>query len=57
MFGSIFTYSNVSVLCYHGKNTMIYDVEKVKEKYNVESKYIADYKSLIGDKSDNIKVI
>ena len=35
-------------------DTVIYDEEGVREKYGIEPEQLADYKGLIGDKSDNI---
>lgn len=46
---------NVSLYVYRGKNTVIYDEEKVFERYGVKSAMFADYKALVGDKSDNLK--
>ncbi|WMM23801.1 5'-3' exonuclease H3TH domain-containing protein [Tissierella sp. MB52-C2] len=46
---------NVSLYVYRGKNTIIYDEEKVFQRYGVKSALFADYKALIGDKSDNLK--
>lgn len=37
------------------KNAVIYDEQKVHEKYGIEPKLIADFKALAGDQSDNIK--
>lgn len=45
----------VKVFRYRGKNSQIIDAEFVKRKFNIEPKYFADYKALIGDASDNIK--
>ena len=45
---------NVKVLRYRGKNTVICDNDFLKSKYNVIPSYYADFKSLIGDHSDNI---
>lgn len=46
---------SVKVFRYRGKNSQIIDGEFVKSKFNIEPKYFADYKALIGDASDNIK--
>lgn len=46
---------SVNVFRYRGKNSKLIDSKFVKEKYNIESKYFADYKALIGDSADNIK--
>lgn len=48
---------NVNVFRYRGKNSQIIDQKFIKEKFNIESKFFADYKALIGDQSDNIKGI
>ena len=45
---------NVKVFSPRGKLSIMFDYEKVKEKYSIEPKQIIDYKALIGDKSDNI---
>lgn len=36
------------------KDVIIYDTEKVKERYELEPKQLVDYKALRGDPSDNI---
>lgn len=36
------------------KDVIIYDIEKVKERYELEPKQLVDYKALRGDPSDNI---
>ncbi len=46
---------NVSLYVYRGKKTVIYDEEKVFERYGIKSSLFADYKALIGDNSDNLK--
>lgn len=47
--------SNVNLYVPRGKNSILYDEKEVIKKYNVNpSKYIL-FKSLVGDKSDNIK--
>ena len=46
---------NVSVLRYRGDKTYICDTGFVKEKYNILPFQYADFKSLTGDSSDNIK--
>lgn len=46
---------SVKVFRYRGKNSQIIDGEFVKRKFNIEPKYFADYKALIGDANDNIK--
>ncbi|MBQ7700309.1 MAG: flap endonuclease [Clostridia bacterium] len=45
----------VSVLRYRGDNTVICTPEYIKDKFNVTPLQYADFKSLIGDTSDNIK--
>ena len=45
----------VSVLRYRGNNTVICTPEYIKDKFNVTPLQYADFKSLIGDTSDNIK--
>ena len=37
-----------------GKNSILYDVEKIMEKYHILPKQYVLYKALVGDKSDNI---
>lgn len=46
---------NVSVLRYRGKNTVVCTPEYIKEKYGIVPEQYADFKSLTGDTSDNIK--
>jgi len=48
---------NVKIFRYRGKKSQLIDEGFVKEKYNIECKYFADYKALIGDSADNIKGI
>ena len=45
----------VSVLRYRGDSTTICTPEYVKEKFGIEPKQYADFKSLTGDKADNIQ--
>ncbi|MDO4304834.1 MAG: 5'-3' exonuclease [Bacillota bacterium] len=45
----------VSVLRYRGKNTVICTPEYIKEKFGIIPEQYADFKSLTGDTSDNIK--
>ncbi|MCL2462190.1 MAG: flap endonuclease [Defluviitaleaceae bacterium] len=47
--------ANVSVLRYRGDKTVICGTQYVRQKYNVAPGLYADYKSLTGDASDNIK--
>lgn len=37
------------------REPIIYDRQRVKEKYGIEPEQIADYKAMMGDTSDNIK--
>ncbi len=46
---------NVSQFIYRGKDSFLYDREKVLERFGVQAEWFADYKSLMGDKADNIK--
>lgn len=46
---------NVSVLRYRGKETVIFDIEFLENKFGISPALYADFKSLVGDKSDNIK--
>lgn len=45
----------ISVLRYHGEKTVICTPEYIKEKFGITPKQYADFKALVGDKSDNIK--
>lgn len=45
----------ISVLRYRGEKTVIYTPEYIKEKFNIVPEQYADFKALVGDKSDNIK--
>ena len=45
----------VNVLRYRGDKTTLCHTQYVINKFNVEPNLYADYKSLVGDKSDNIK--
>lgn len=45
----------VSVLRYRGKNTVICTPDYIKEKFGITPEQYADFKSLTGDTSDNIK--
>ena len=47
----------VSLFVDRGKNSVLYDKNKVLEKYNIKPENIIDYKALVGDKSDNISGI
>lgn len=46
---------NISVLRYRGKKTVICTPEYIKEKFGINPQQYADFKSLTGDHSDNIK--
>ena len=46
---------SVSVLRYRGENTKIWTPADVKEKFGVSPDRYADFKSLTGDPSDNVK--
>lgn len=45
---------NVSILRYRGEKTVICTPEYVRNKYGIEPSQYADFKSLTGDKADNI---
>lgn len=46
---------NVYVLRYRGEKTVVCTSDYVREKFGIEPEQYADFKSLIGDTSDNIK--
>ena len=46
---------NVSVLRYRGDNSVICTPKYIQDKFGIEPYQYADFKSLTGDKSDNIK--
>ena len=46
---------NIKVLRYRGKNTVVCDPDYIKEKLGIAPSLYADFKSLTGDSSDNIK--
>ena len=46
---------NVSVLRYRGENTVICTPDYIREKFDISPMQYADFKSLTGDTSDNIK--
>lgn len=46
---------NVSVLRYRGKSTVICDKQYIFERFGILPEFYADFKSLTGDSSDNIK--
>lgn len=45
---------HVTLLTYKGKSTCFYTPEKVLSKWKISPPFFADYKALVGDKSDNI---
>ena len=45
----------VSVLRYRGDNSILCDADYIRNKYNIAPSQYADFKSLTGDTSDNIK--
>lgn len=47
--------NNVRVLRYRGDNTVVCEVEYIQNKYGISPCQYADFKSLTGDNSDNIK--
>lgn len=49
--------NNVFLYVPRGKNSVLYDENEVVRKYNIEVNKYVIFKSLIGDKSDNIKGI
>lgn len=46
---------NVCVLRYRGKNSLLFNEEKFKEKFGFPPDRYVFYKSIVGDSSDNIK--
>lgn len=48
---------NVKIYVYRGKKSIIFDSERIVERYGIHPMYFSDYKSLIGDSSDNLKGI
>lgn len=46
---------NVSVLRYRGAKTMVYTPQTIQEQLGISPEQYADFKSLVGDKSDNLK--
>lgn len=46
---------NVSVLRYRGEKTVLCDEKYIAEKFGITPSQYADFKSLTGDKADNIK--
>ncbi len=49
--------SNVSVLRYRGENSVIMDKTLFEDRFSISPDMYADYKSLVGDNSDNIRGI
>lgn len=47
--------AQVNILRYRGKTTTLCDVEFIQNKFGIEPEIYADFKSLTGDKADNIK--
>lgn len=47
--------NKVNVLRYRGEKTTICDITYIKEKFDITPRKYADFKSLTGDNSDNIK--
>lgn len=45
----------VSILRYRGKNTVVYDKEYVQAKFSILPEQYVCFKSLVGDRADNIK--
>jgi len=45
----------VKILRYRGENTVICDKEYIREKFGIEPRQYAEFKSLTGDTADNIK--
>lgn len=46
---------NVTVLRYRGDNSVLCDMQYIREKLGIEPSQYADFKSLTGDNADNIK--
>lgn len=49
--------NNTSLYVPRGKNSILYDEKEVIKKYNIPSNKYVIFKSLVGDRSDNIKGI
>ena len=45
----------VKILRYRGENTVLCDTEYIREKFGIEPRQYAEFKSLTGDTADNIK--
>ena len=48
---------NISVFCYRGKVSKLWNQEEILNKYGFDAKYFSTFKALVGDPSDNIKGI
>ena len=48
---------NVSVFCYRGKVSKLWNQKEILNKYGFDAKYFSTFKALVGDPSDNIKGI
>lgn len=46
---------NVFMFVYRGKSSILYDEKNVMNKFGIKPDVFVDYKSLVGDNSDNIK--
>lgn len=46
---------NTSLLKYSGKNSRLIRTEDIIEQFDISPSYFADYKALVGDRSDNLK--
>lgn len=46
---------NVRIIRYRGKNTILCDTTYVENRFAIKPALFSDFKSLVGDKSDNIK--
>lgn len=44
----------ITMFRYHGKKSILFDETMVKDKYGIHPSQFLEYKSLIGDKTDNI---
>lgn len=45
------------VYMYRGLRSVLYDIDKVQERFNVKPSMMAEYKAIVGDVSDNIQGI
>lgn len=46
---------NVFQFIYKGKDSFVYNQDKVLQRFGIQTEFFADYKALMGDKADNIK--